>query len=90
MKSKYVVYDMTPLDQDKKNYIQVGIGETNTSVVIGEKQYDHDSIHYYPKPAEKDATTTMVGFEDPYVVQAKRNEAAKVVRDEQKHKKAEN
>lgn len=90
LKSKYVVYDMTPLDEQKKNYIQVGIGETNTSIVIGEKQYDHNSIHYYPKPEEKDATSTMVGFEDPYVVHAKNQEAAKVVKDQEKHKKAEN
>lgn len=68
MKSKYVVYDMTPLDKDNKNYIQVGIGETNTSVVIGEKQYDHESIDYYPKPTEQDASTSMEGFEDPYEV----------------------
>lgn len=35
LKSKYIVYDMTPLDKDKKNYIQVGIGEANTSTIIG-------------------------------------------------------
>lgn len=88
LKSKYVVYDMTPLDQNKKNYIQVGIGETNTSAIIGQKQYDTDSIHYYPKPEEKDATTTMSGFEDPYVIHAKKQEASKVMKEETKHKKA--
>jgi hypothetical protein len=81
LRSKYVVYDMSPLDTDKKNYIQVGIGETNLSAVIGQKQYDTDSIHYYPKPEEKDATTTMTGFEDPYEIHAKKQQAAKVVRD---------
>ena len=74
LKSKYVVYDMTPFDLDKKNYIQVGIGETNISAIIGQNQYDINSNYYYPSPEEKDATTTMSGFEDPYVIHAKNQE----------------
>ena len=89
LKSKYVVYDMTPLDQNKKNYIQVGIGETNTSAIIGQKQYETDSIHYYPKPEAKDATTTMDGFEDPYVIHAQKQEEVKVVKAKTEKKKAE-
>lgn len=83
---------MTPLDQDNKNYIQIGIGETNHSTVIGERQYDTDSINYFAAPQEKDATTTMAGFEDPYVVHAKKLEHDKEVKDEEterKHKRAE-
>ena len=37
LRSNYVVYDMTPLDNNGKDYIQIGVGALNTSAIIGEK-----------------------------------------------------
>ena len=90
LKSNYVVYDMTPLDTYGKDYIQVGVGAINSSAIIGEKQYDTTSIHYFPKPEEKDATTNMDGFEDPYVIHDTKLDEEKHVKDQKKQEKAKN
>lgn len=81
LKNNYVVYDMSTLDKKNKNYIQVGVGQKNNSVSIGEKQYDVDSIRYYPKPEELDVSTVMDGFEDPYVIHDTRQEEARLVKE---------
>lgn len=69
MKKYYVVFDMTPLDELNRNYIQVGIAPQNHKMIIGEEHYDPSSPDYKPEDEKIDESTEIDvddGKVDPY------------------------
>merc|ERR1712032_1055999 len=65
MKKYYVVYDMSPLEQDK-DYIQVGIGLQNDQFLAGGQHYNATSPIFAPEERSLDSSSPMVGTPDVY------------------------
>ena len=59
-KSYYVVFDMTPFDEQKLPYLQVGIAPRNPVDLIGYRQYAPKSI-YYDAATKNDDTSVNIG-----------------------------
>jgi len=66
MNKYYVVYDMTPYDEQGKDFIQVGIALQNNQQIIGEEHYNPDSDVYKPEKEEIDQSTDIDGKTDSY------------------------
>jgi hypothetical protein len=56
MQSYYVVYDMSPLEDEskKEDYIQVGIGLRNWDAYATKQHYDFLSDYYLPEDRDLD------------------------------------
>ena len=68
---KYIVWDQTPKQNDKKDYIQIGIGYADRNADIGQIQYGVYKSLFKPLDREFDSSTTIEGFRDPYVMEEK-------------------
>lgn len=66
---KYVVWDQTPIQNDKQDYIQIGIGVANPLADIGEIQYGVYDPLFKPLDREWDSSTTIKGHTDPYLME---------------------
>jgi hypothetical protein len=58
-KSYYVIFDMTPFDELKLPYLQVGIAPRNPLDLIGYRQYAPKSV-YYDASTKRDDTSVDI------------------------------
>ena len=66
MDKYYIVYDLTPYDNSKANYLQIGIGKKNPEQLMGKQQYDPNYNFYWPLKEEMDVSTNMLFGQDSY------------------------
>lgn len=66
MKKYYTMYDQSSQTVGGKNYIQVGIGERNKYVDIGQIRYEPHFKDYLRAPEGLDQSKIMAGYTDQY------------------------
>jgi len=56
MKKYYFVYDMSPLEKEGQDYIQIAFGPKNPNNVIRDQAYNTDSSYYNPSEKQYDSS----------------------------------
>lgn len=70
-KEYYVMFDASPQQEYRQNYIQVGIGKRNKQVDIGQIRYQPNYKDYERALKSNDLSTINEGFKDQYDMEIK-------------------